>query len=56
MKTVFLDSALINPGDISWSGLKALGELTVYERTGREEAVERLKDAEAVFTDSIMWI
>lgn len=52
MKTVFLDSALINPGDISWSGLEALGELTVYERTGREEAVERLKDAEAVFTDS----
>lgn len=52
MKIVFLDSAIINPGDIPWSGIESLGELTVYNRTLREEAIKRIGDAEAVFTDS----
>ena len=52
MKIVFLDSAIINPGDISWEGLQRFGELEVRKRTSREEAVSTIGDAEAVFTDS----
>ena len=52
MKIVFLDSAIINPGDIPWDGIESLGELTVHKRTTREEVLERLAGAEALFTDS----
>lgn len=52
MKIVFLDSAIINPGDIPWDGIESLGELTVHKRTSRAEVVERLAGAEALFTDS----
>ena len=33
MKIVVLDGYTENPGDLSWEPLKALGELTVYDRT-----------------------
>ena len=33
MKIVILDGYTENPGDLSWSGLEAFGELTVYDRT-----------------------
>lgn len=33
MKIVVLDGYGLNPGDLSWNGLEALGELTVYDRT-----------------------
>lgn len=52
MKIVFLDSAIINPGDISWEGLQRLGNLEVHKRISRAEAVSVIGDAEAIFTDS----
>jgi glycerate dehydrogenase len=51
MKIVVLDGYTLNPGDLSWEGLSSLGELIVYERTGREDVAERIKDAEIVFTN-----
>ena len=33
MKIVVLDGYTLNPGDISWGGMEALGEVTVYDRT-----------------------
>ena len=39
MKIVVLDGFAANPGDLSWEGLKALGECTIYDRTAPEEAV-----------------
>jgi len=55
MKIVILDGYTINPGDLSWDGLRALGELTVYERTEKttEEIVRRISDAEVVFTSKV---
>jgi glycerate dehydrogenase len=42
MKITVLDGYALNPGDLSWSDLAALGELTVYDRTANlEEAVYR---------------
>ena len=54
MKIVVLDGYTENPGDLSWSGLEALGELTVYDRTplnDDEEIIRRVGDAEAVYTN-----
>ena len=35
MKIVVLDGYTLNPGDLSWEGLEALGELTVYDHSPR---------------------
>lgn len=51
MKIVVLDGYTLNPGDISWGGLEALGEVTVYDRTKAEEVVTRIGDAEIVYTN-----
>lgn len=51
MKIVILDGYTENPGDLSWDGLRQLGELTVYEHTKPEEIAERIGDAEIVFTN-----
>ena len=51
MKIVVLDGYTENPGDLSWEGLSALGELTVWERTSYTESpliAERIGDAEIV--------
>ncbi|MFI3169558.1 MAG: D-2-hydroxyacid dehydrogenase [Faecalibacterium sp.] len=54
MKIVVLDGYTLNPGDISWAGLEALGEVTVYDRTPVGDAAEiiaRIGDADAVYTN-----
>ena len=33
MKIAVLDGHVLNPGDLSWAGLEALGDVTVYDRT-----------------------
>ncbi|MDO4976413.1 MAG: D-2-hydroxyacid dehydrogenase [Eubacteriales bacterium] len=52
MKIVVLDGYVLNPGDLSWSPLEALGEVTVYDRTSFDAEdpliVERIGDAEIV--------
>lgn len=52
MKIVFLDSGVVNPGDISWEPIEKLGEFKNYERTSAEELEEHLREAEAVLIDS----
>lgn len=51
MKIVILDGYTENQGDLSWEGFEALGELTVYERTPLERIVERIGDADIVYTN-----
>ena len=53
MKIVVLDGYTLNPGDISWEGLEKLGELKVYDRTERDKVIERIEDAEIVFTNKV---
>ncbi len=51
MKIVVLDGYTENPGDLSWAGLEALGEVTVYDRTAYQESpliAKRIGDAEIV--------
>lgn len=54
MKIVILDGYTANPGDLSWDGLKALGDLTVYERTRPEETIARCKGADIVLTNKVV--
>lgn len=51
MKIVVLDGYCENPGDLSWDGLRGLGDLTVYDRTPENEIVGRIDGAEAVYTN-----
>jgi glycerate dehydrogenase len=53
MKIVVLDGYTLNPGDLSWEGLRALGDFTVYDRTPEEKVVERIGDAEIVFVNKV---
>ena len=51
MKIVVLDGFTLNPGDLSWNGLEALGACTVYDRTPVDAVVERGSDAEVILTN-----
>ena len=55
MKIVVLDGYTENPGDLSWDGMKALGDLTVYDRTpsneGTAEILHRAKGAHILITN-----
>ncbi len=50
-KIVVLDGYTENPGDLSWSGLEALGELKVYDRSPADQIISRIGDAEYVYTN-----
>jgi glycerate dehydrogenase len=51
MKIVVLDGCTLNPGDISWDGFKALGDLVYYDRTPPDRIIERIGSAEAAITN-----
>lgn len=53
MKIVVTDGYSLNPGDLSWDGLKALGEVVIYDRSTPEEAIERIQDADIVLVNKI---
>ncbi len=54
-RIVVLDGFTLNPppGDLSWEGFKAFGELDVYDRTPPEEVVSRLAGAEVALTNKV---
>lgn len=51
---VVLDGYTLNPGDLSWDALKALGNCTIYDRTAQADVVERCKDADIVLTNKVL--
>lgn len=53
MKIVVLDGYTLNPGDLSWSELEALGDCTVHDRTAPEQVAERVREAAAVLTNKV---
>ena len=53
MKIVVVDGYTLNPGDLSWNMLSALGELMVYDRTPIALIVERCKEATIVLTNKV---
>lgn len=48
MKIVVLDRPLENPGEMDWSALESLGDVTIYDRSAPEEVADRIGDADIV--------
>jgi glycerate dehydrogenase len=48
---VVLDGYTLNPGDLSWDGLAALGPCRVYDRSAPETVLERAGGASIVLTN-----
>ena len=53
MKIVVLDGYTANPGDLSWEGLQAIGDVILYDYTLAEDVIARISDAEAVLTNKV---
>lgn len=51
MKIVVLDGYTLNPGDLSWDGMKALGDFVCYDRTDDKDILSRIGDGEIVITN-----
>lgn len=54
LRIVILDGYTANPGDLSWDGLKELGQLTVYDRTTPEQLLRRAEGAEVLLTNKVI--
>lgn len=54
MNIVVLDGHTANPGDLDWSPLAALGDLTVHDRTPAELTVARAAGAQVVLTNKVV--
>lgn len=52
-KLVVLDGFTLNPGDLSWEGFEAMGDLTVYDFTSDEERFERVGEARHIFVNKV---
>ena len=50
-KIVILDGYTLNPGDLSWDGFNAIGDVVLYDRTPSDEITTRIGDAEIVITN-----
>lgn len=50
-RIVVLDGFTLNPGDLSWAPLAALGQLTVFERSTPRELASRAAGAELLITN-----
>jgi glycerate dehydrogenase len=48
---VVLDGYTLNPGDLTWDELKALGPCKIYDRTSRDELLGRAGHAEILLTN-----
>ena len=51
MKITIIEGHTINPGDLSWSALEALGELTVHHYIPKENIAETIGCADAIFVN-----
>ncbi|MEM8943630.1 MAG: D-2-hydroxyacid dehydrogenase [Planctomycetota bacterium] len=50
-RLVVLDGYTLNPGDLSWERLLALGHCSIYDRTSPDAIVEEAAEAELVLTN-----
>ena len=54
MKIVVLDGYALNPGDLSWDVLKAMGDVKIYDRTATSETIERASGAGILLTNKTL--
>ncbi|NTW72240.1 MAG: D-2-hydroxyacid dehydrogenase [Eubacteriaceae bacterium] len=51
MKIVVLDGYTLNPGDLGWGGLEKFGDYEIFDRTDRDQIIERSQCAEILLTN-----
>jgi len=51
MRIVVLDGYTLNPGDLSWAPLEALGDCAVHDHTARHETLHRAQGAQIILTN-----
>ena len=54
VRIVVLDGWTLNPGDLSWDELAAIGPCTVHERTPADLTVQRSREAEVILTNKVV--
>ncbi|TDE12092.1 D-2-hydroxyacid dehydrogenase [Dyadobacter psychrotolerans] len=54
MNIVILDNFTLNPGDLDDSPLQALGNVTIYDRTSKEQIVDRAANAEILIVNKVV--
>lgn len=53
MRIVALDGYTLNPGDLSWAPIEALGAFTSHDRTPPGDIVERSRGADVLLTNKV---
>jgi len=53
MNICILDGYTLNPGDLEWTELEKLGDISNYDRTAAQDVVARAKDAEVILTNKV---
>lgn len=51
MRIVVLDGHTLNPGDLTWEPIRALGDCAVYDRTPATQVAERAAGARVILTN-----
>ena len=51
MRIIVLDGYTLNPGDLSWDAIRALGDLVVYDRMPLDQTVDKAKGFDILLTN-----
>lgn len=51
MKIAILDGAVLNPGDVDWGPIEALGEVSIYGETSKEQLAERARGMDVLLVN-----
>jgi glycerate dehydrogenase len=54
MNIVILDGYTLNPGDQDWAPIQKLGNVTIYDRSAKDEIVERAGNAEILLVNKVV--
>lgn len=54
MNIVVLDGHTLNPGDLHWDELKALGPCEIFDRTAPDQILARAANAEIILTNKVV--
>lgn len=53
MKIVYLDAYTLNPGDLDWSPIQILGDVTLHDRSSPDQLLDRLSGAEMALVNKV---
>lgn len=53
MKIVYADAYTLNPGDLDWAPIQALGDVVFHDRTAPDQLIDRLHNAEIVLVNKV---